>query len=68
MAHPTGESKNGVLRLDFDRRLMLQFRGSLLWLFLPVPGCNMPRRSGGSQPLALEMRTCASGYVYLKSC
>jgi len=30
MAHPTGESKNGVLRLDFDRRLMLQFRGSMV--------------------------------------
>jgi 8-oxo-dGTP pyrophosphatase MutT (NUDIX family) len=27
MAHPTGESKDGVLKLDFDRRLMLQFRG-----------------------------------------
>ena len=23
-----GESKEGVLRLDFDRRLMLEFRGS----------------------------------------
>jgi hypothetical protein len=30
MAHPTGESKNGVLRLDFDRRLMLQIRGSMV--------------------------------------
>jgi hypothetical protein len=30
MAHPTGESKDGVLRLDFDRRLMLQFRGSVV--------------------------------------
>jgi len=28
MAHPTGESKNGVLRLDFDRRLKLEFHGS----------------------------------------
>ena len=28
MAHPTGKSKDGVLKLDFDRRLMLQFRGS----------------------------------------
>jgi hypothetical protein len=24
-----GESKDGVLRLDFDRRLMLQFCGSV---------------------------------------
>ena len=30
MADPTGESKSEVLRLDFDRRLMLQFRGSLI--------------------------------------
>jgi hypothetical protein len=30
MAHPTGESKDAVLNLDFDRRLMLQFRGSVV--------------------------------------
>ena len=30
MAHPTGESKDGVLKLDFDRRLMLEFRGSVV--------------------------------------
>ena len=30
MAHPTGESKDGGLKLDFDRRLMLQFRGSVV--------------------------------------
>jgi hypothetical protein len=28
MAQPMGESKDGVLGLDFDRRQMLQFRGS----------------------------------------
>jgi hypothetical protein len=28
MAHPTGESESDVVRLDFDRRLMLQFRES----------------------------------------
>jgi len=28
MAHPIGESKDGVLRLDFDRRLKLEFHGS----------------------------------------
>jgi hypothetical protein len=27
---PSGESNGKVLRLDFDRRLMLQFRGSVL--------------------------------------
>jgi hypothetical protein len=28
MAHPTGESGSDAVRLDFDRRLMLQFCGS----------------------------------------
>ena len=28
MAHPMGESKDGVLRLDFDRRLKIEFHGS----------------------------------------
>src|SRR5690349_24173716 len=27
MAHPMGEANNGALRLDFDRRLLLQLRG-----------------------------------------
>ena len=30
MAHPTGESESDAVRLDFDRRLMLQFRGSVV--------------------------------------
>jgi hypothetical protein len=30
MAHPAGESESDALRLDFDRRLMLQFRGSVV--------------------------------------
>src|SRR6195256_5304642 len=30
MANPAGETNDGVLRLDFDRRLMLQFRGSVV--------------------------------------
>jgi hypothetical protein len=28
MADPTGEADRGALRLDFSRRLLLQFRGS----------------------------------------
>ena len=28
MGDPTGEAGKGALRLDFDRRLLLQFRGS----------------------------------------
>jgi hypothetical protein len=30
MGDPLGEADRGVLRLDFDRRLMLQFRGSAI--------------------------------------
>jgi hypothetical protein len=30
MENPTVESSGEVLRLDFDRRLMLQFRGSVV--------------------------------------
>src|SRR5271154_2098629 len=30
MANPAGESNDEVLKLDFDRRVMLQFRGSLV--------------------------------------
>ena len=30
MADPTGEGDRGALRLDFDRRLVLQFRGSVI--------------------------------------
>ena len=30
MANPAGEPNGEALRLDFDRRLMLQFRGSVV--------------------------------------
>ena len=30
MVDPTGESKSEALRLNFDRRLLLQFRGSVI--------------------------------------
>src|SRR5712691_5422067 len=30
MMNPTGESESDVVRVDFDRRLMLQFRGSVV--------------------------------------
>jgi hypothetical protein len=30
MADPVGEANRGALRLDFDRRLLLQFRGSAI--------------------------------------
>ena len=30
MTNPAGETNDGVFRLDFDRRLILQFRGSVV--------------------------------------
>jgi hypothetical protein len=30
MANPTSESESDAVRLDFDHRLMLQFRGSVV--------------------------------------
>src|SRR5260370_15600782 len=30
MMNPTGESESDAVRLDFDRRMMLQFRGSVV--------------------------------------
>jgi hypothetical protein len=30
LTNPRGEAENGVLRLDFDRRVMVQFRGSVV--------------------------------------
>lgn len=30
MANPAGEAESGAVRLDFDLRLMLQFRGSVV--------------------------------------
>jgi hypothetical protein len=30
MANPAGGSKDEILKLDFNRRLMLQFRGSVV--------------------------------------
>jgi hypothetical protein len=30
LTNPTGEAPNGILRRDFDRRVMLQFRGSVV--------------------------------------
>ena len=30
MTHPAGETNDGSLRVDFDRRLLLQFRGPMV--------------------------------------
>jgi hypothetical protein len=36
MANPAGESESDAVRVDFNRRLMLQFRGSVP----PMPDCS----------------------------
>jgi hypothetical protein len=47
MANPAGESNDGALRLDFDRRLMLQFRGSVVTPTLDCsPIANLTTRLG----------------------
>ena len=46
MAYPMGEADKGALRLDFDRRLLLQFRGS-------TREADQDRREGG-EPWALR--------------
>jgi len=38
MTNPAGESNDGALRLDFDRRVMLQFRGSVVTSDSVEPG------------------------------
>jgi hypothetical protein len=44
MANPAGEAESGALRLDFDRRLTLQFRGSVVTSLLdswPIANLKM---------------------------
>ena len=47
MADPTGEAMSSPLRLDFDRRLKLEFHGSMI---TPMRDCwpiaSWTRRSG----------------------
>jgi feruloyl esterase len=76
MGDPTGEADRGALRLDFDRRLLLRFRGleetqSYYRLFMAPgmghcrggPGLNEFGRNGGSGPASSDMFTALEEWV-----
>src|SRR5215831_20933146 len=65
MANPTGESESDAVRVDFDRRLMLQFRGSAKALSSPsTSNCPSLHHCERDSPMKNhEREICTSGSV-----
>ena len=61
MAHPAGETNDGVLRLDFDRRLMLQFCGSVVTsnAGLPIKWTRLSCRTFAANAVRLQLHALA---------
>jgi hypothetical protein len=61
MAHPAGESNDGTLRFDFARRLMLQFRGSVVASDTGLRAYRELDDAFGLTSMASEARTGKNG-------